>query len=92
VTSPIYTGGDDDAGGRDPVAGSVAGAVAAADARYLQLQSDTYGQGSHIGDLMDLPVVPANAVPPSQSDLYPYAGMEPTPAGAGFEHDEPMPG
>ena len=51
----IYAGGDADAGGRDDVAGAVAAAVAAAQARAGEHQTDTYGQGSHIGDLMDLP-------------------------------------
>ncbi len=53
--SAIYAGGDADAGGRDDVAGSVAGAVAAAEARFTELQGDTYGTGSQIGDLMSLP-------------------------------------
>lgn len=53
--SPIYVGGDSDAGGRDDVSGTVAGAMAAAEARYKEYQSDTYGQGSVIGDLMRLP-------------------------------------
>jgi len=52
---PIYVGGDADAGGRDDVAGTVDGAVAAAKARYGEHQSDTYGQGSTIGDVMTLP-------------------------------------
>src|SRR5215468_8130207 len=52
---PISTAGDADAGGRDIVAGSVAEAVANAKARYGELQGDTYGQGSAIGDLYDLP-------------------------------------
>lgn len=51
----IYAGGDADAGGRDDVAGTVAGAQAAAEARYGEHQRDTYGQGSTIGDVMDLP-------------------------------------
>jgi len=51
----IYAGGDADAGGRDDVAGTVAGAQAAAEARYREHQGDTYGQGSQIGDGMDLP-------------------------------------
>jgi len=55
---PVFTGGGDDAGGRDDVAATVAGAVAAAQARYGELQSDTYGQGSAIGDLMTLPPNP----------------------------------
>jgi hypothetical protein len=60
--SPIYAGGDADAGGRDIVAGSVAAAVAAAEARFGELAGDTYGQGSAIGDLMTLP--------PNQLDAY----------------------
>jgi hypothetical protein len=52
--SAIYVGGDADAGGRDDVSGSVAGAVAAAEARFGEHQSDL-GAGSHIGDLMALP-------------------------------------
>lgn len=52
---PVYTGGDADAGGRDTVAGTVAEAVHNAEARFGELQSDTYGQGSMIGDAMDLP-------------------------------------
>lgn len=54
----IYTGGDADAGGRDDVAGSVAAAVQAAEARFGELQGDTYGQGSRIGDLVNFPASP----------------------------------
>jgi hypothetical protein len=71
VTSPIYTGGDADAGGRDTVADSVAGAVANAGARFHELQSDTYGQGSQIGDSLALPPVPEDATAPSNDFLYP---------------------
>lgn len=53
--SAIYTGGDADAGGRDDVAGTAAGSVANAQSRFGEHQADTYTQGSHIGDLMDLP-------------------------------------
>jgi hypothetical protein len=52
---PIFAGGAADAGGRDDVAGTVAGAQAAAEARYHEHQGDTYGQGSTIGDLMTMP-------------------------------------
>ena len=54
----IGTGGDADPGGGDSIAGDPAAAVAAAMARREELASDTYGQGSVIGDLMDLPPVP----------------------------------
>jgi hypothetical protein len=56
-TSPIAFPGDADPGGRDVVADSVAGAVSNAQARYGELQGDTYGQGSVIGDLLQLPDV-----------------------------------
>jgi hypothetical protein len=41
--------------------------------------------GASATDEMTLPLVPSAAVPPAMSDLYPYSGMEPTPAAAGFE-------
>ena len=54
----ISTAGDADAGGQDIVAGSVAEAVASAKARFGELQGDTYGQGSTIGDTYALPPSP----------------------------------
>src|SRR5258708_4688176 len=42
--SPITVGGDADAGGRDDVASSVAGAVASSEARYAEHEGDTHGQ------------------------------------------------
>ena len=54
---PIYTGAAADAGGRDTVSASVAAAVAAAEARFGEHETDTYAQGSTIGDLMDMPPV-----------------------------------
>jgi len=56
--SPIDAAGDDDAGGRDDVSGTVGGAVAAAEARFAEHQADTYGLGSTIGDLMTFPPGP----------------------------------
>jgi hypothetical protein len=61
-----------------------AGMSADSDRRGLY-QSAMAPLGASATDEMVLPVVPANAVPPAQSSLYPYAGMEPTPAAAGFE-------
>jgi hypothetical protein len=55
---PIRFTADDDPGGRDPVAGDPAAAVTSAQARLAELQSDTFGQGSVIGDLLDLPHSP----------------------------------
>ena len=49
---------DSDPGGSDKTSGTVAGAVAAAMARQAELASDTYSQGSQIGDSMSLPQNP----------------------------------
>lgn len=57
--SPVDAMGDPDAGGRDDVSATVAGAVAAATARWHEFQGDV-GAGSTIGDLMDLPHSPMN--------------------------------
>lgn len=71
--SPVMTGCDDDAGGRDPVSGTVDGAEAAASARLAELQSDV-GQGSTIGDLMDLAPVDSSA---SVATWGPYTPQQP---------------
>lgn len=63
---PVDTGGDDDPGGRDAVAGDVAGAVLAAMGRRDELASDTYGQGSTIGDILTLP--PQNFSDPNEHE------------------------
>lgn len=55
AVSPIGVGGDADAGGRDDVSGTVAGAVASAEARYLEYEGDTHAQGAPVGDLLDMP-------------------------------------
>lgn len=72
--SPVDAGGDPDAGGRDSVAGDVAGAVANSTARWRELQSDTFGQGGVIGDLMTFPPAP----------LDPGAGVGNTTPSGGF--------
>ena len=53
--SPIVVHGDANAGGRDIVAETVAAAVAAREAFYLELEGDSHPQGSVIGDVMTLP-------------------------------------
>lgn len=68
--SAIYAGGNADAGGRDDVSGTITGAVAAAEARYLEHQSDTFSQGGVIGDLMTLPPVPEDANAPAANFLF----------------------
>jgi len=65
---PITTMGAADAGGRDTVAGTVAGAVANAEARFGELQGDTYGQGSTIGDLYDMPQAYDGSAPAAYYD------------------------
>jgi hypothetical protein len=66
---PIQAHGDADAGGRDDVAGDVAGAVANAQARYGEHETDTYGQGSVIGDLMTFPPSPLDpGAAPGETD------------------------
>jgi hypothetical protein len=55
---PIDAAGDADAGGRDDVAATVAQAVSNAEARFAEHQSDTFAQGSTIGDLLTFPPSP----------------------------------
>lgn len=69
---------------------------AAMDTRNAMLghyQAGILGLGSPAIDEMQLPPVPDTATPPSQSDLYPWGGLEPVPAGVGFAHggNEPLP-
>lgn len=58
-----------DAGGRDDVAGTVDGAQAAAEARYHEHMTDTYGQGSQIGDSIALPTATSTG-DPTDSGFY----------------------
>lgn len=74
----IYAGGDNDAGGRDDMAASVAAAVASAEARFTEHQRETYGQGSQIGDLMQF----------APSPLDPGAGPGKTDPSGGY-YDPP---
>jgi hypothetical protein len=48
--------------------------------------------GASAGDLMDLPAVPDNTLPAAASYGYPFAGMEPTPAAAGWDYSAELPG
>jgi hypothetical protein len=59
IQAPVEPGPTDRIAGaaRDDVASTVAGAVTTAEQRYLTYVTDTYGQGSTIGVLMDLPDV-----------------------------------
>ena len=75
---PVVAMGDADAGGRDDVSATVGGAVAAANARWHEHQSDTFGVGSTIGDLVGFPPSP----------LDPGAGVGNTAPAAGF-YDPP---
>jgi len=77
--SPVMWPGGPDPGGRDIVAGAVGGAVAAAEARFGELQGDTYGLGSHVGDIVTLPPSP----------LDPGVGSTGTTDPAGHYYDPP---
>jgi hypothetical protein len=80
--SPVYTGGAPDAGGRDDVAGTIAGAVANAEARFAEHYQDTLPQGSVIGDLMTFPPSPLD--PPAGPGLTsPSGGYYDPPRGYG---------
>jgi hypothetical protein len=86
MISPVYAGGDADAGGRDTVSATVAGAVANAEARFGELAGDTYGLGSHIGDLMSFPPSPLD--PGAGPGLTDPEGHYYTPP-RGYEGNEP---
>ena len=70
--SPIRFTADSDPGGQDIVSATVAGSVAAANARLAELQADTYGQGSTIGDLMVTPAGP----PPWEGPYFPETNQQ----------------
>src|SRR5258708_7053750 len=55
----IYTGGAGDPAGRDDMAMTVAGAVHAAEAPYVDHMQDTYAAGSQIRDLLSFAPVTA---------------------------------
>lgn len=67
----IYTGSDTAGSGGDDVATTVAGAVTAAESRFAYHLQDVTNPGpGYIGDLMDVPVVPEAANPPSMDFLF----------------------
>lgn len=77
------------AGTADAAAAMHAGMSAETD-RRAHYAADILPTGAAYGDAMDIPLVPDAATPPAMSDLYPYAGQEPTPATVGFYHgDQP---
>jgi len=84
---PVLAGGDADAGGRDDVAGSVAAAQSAAEARYREHQGDTYGQGSVIGDLMHMPPTGLDPAASSPGTTDPAGSYYDPPRS--YEGDEP---
>jgi hypothetical protein len=85
--SPVVWPGDSDPGGRDIVSGAVAGAVAAAEARFGELRGDTYGLGSHIGDLMSFPPSPLDPGVGSLGETLPTGHYYTPPRG--YEGNEP---
>lgn len=73
--SPIQVHGDPDPGGRDDVSGTVDGAVAAAQARFAEHESDTLAQGSTYGDIMTLPPDPLDPGVGSLGGTLPSGGF-----------------
>jgi hypothetical protein len=80
------------AGYEADIAAAQAAGHAAELGRRDHYNRDILPQGSSYGDEMALPPVPANAVPAEASDLYPWSGMEPTPASAGLAGPYPTSG
>jgi hypothetical protein len=68
------------------VSATVAGAVANAEARFREHESDTYSLGSHVGDLMGFPPSPLD--PGAGPGLTDPAGHYYTPP-RGYEGNEP---
>jgi hypothetical protein len=67
------------------VRGAMASGMSAEHDRRAHYQQGILPTGSAYGDGLPLPPVPPNIVPSEGSDLYPWSGMEPTPAGAGLD-------
>jgi hypothetical protein len=106
AATPRYPSGTEQGGVRDltgerlsQLAESEAG-CAAAQAYGMTADADRRGRyaasmaplGASAGDAMDLPPVPDNALPPAASYGYPFAGMEPTAAAAGWDYSADLPG
>jgi hypothetical protein len=72
--SPINAAGDPDAGGRDDVAATVAGAQAAAEARFREHMGDQ-GQAGHIGDAMHMPMTGLDPAASSPGSTDPHGAF-----------------
>ena len=79
--SPIDAHGDPDPGGRDIASDSVAGSMTMAAARLAELQGDTFGQGSTIGDLMPMPPSPLDPAASSPGTTDPSGAYYDPPRG-----------
>jgi hypothetical protein len=76
--APVDAMGDPDAGGRDDVAGTVAGAVASAEARYHEHASDATAPGpSQIGDTLPLAPVDSNPAVGTNDPYGPFPADQP---------------
>jgi hypothetical protein len=67
-------------------AGAMSAGMAADYGRRDHYAASMAPLGASAGDQMALPAIPDNALPAAASDLYPFPGMEPTPAGAGWDY------
>jgi hypothetical protein len=99
--TPVSAAGNEQGGVLLDISGvDVTAEASAAMAAGMNADADRRGRyaasmaplGASAGDAMNLPPVPDNAVPPAMSDLYPFAGMEPTPAAAGWDYTGAEPG
>jgi hypothetical protein len=82
--------GEQAAAGTADCAAAQATAMDARNAMLAHYQAQALPMGGQIGDALPVPLVPDAAEPATDTDLYPYAGQEPTPAGVGFYHgDQP---
>lgn len=81
------------AGYEQDIAAAQHAGMSAREAMLSHYQADLLPQGSSYGDEMALPEVPEAATGPASGFLYPWSGLEPTPAGAGLDYtgNEPKP-
>jgi hypothetical protein len=101
AATPRYPSGTEQGGALTNTAGvDFTGEAAAAMAAGMAADADRRGRyaasmaplGASAGDAMTLPPVPDNTLPAAASYGYPFAGMEPTPAAAGWDYSAELPG
>jgi hypothetical protein len=76
---------DIQARGEADASAAQAAAMDARDSMLAGYQAQILPLGGAYGDQVPIPPVPAAAVPPTDTDWYPYGGDEPTPEPAGWD-------